>query len=221
MRKKSVCKVDGCDRYVFGHGFCNMHYKRWKKTGNPGQATTIIRTDCPVEGCLKEHVAFGFCGGHYQQYKKYQKVPTKLLKDPSALKPLCPRLFCKKTVLTKGLCGKHYGVMSLYQKYQPGFTWENYDSIWTSQKGRCAVCKTELTWDSKKTHVDHDHKHQKIRGLLCSICNQGLGSFRDDITLLTSAIKYLKKHSNQQHQRSLKVETMSQQKAFAFSILKE
>lgn len=32
MRK--VCSVDGCDSYCVSHGFCNKHYRRWKKYGD-------------------------------------------------------------------------------------------------------------------------------------------------------------------------------------------
>ena len=34
-------------------------------------------------------------------------------------------------------------------------------------------------------------KTNKIRGLLCSNCNRGLGHFKDNIDILKSAIKYL------------------------------
>jgi hypothetical protein len=41
--------------------------------------------------------------------------------------------------------------------------------------------------------VDHDHETNKIRGLLCSRCNTGLGLFFDNISNLENAILYLKK----------------------------
>jgi hypothetical protein len=31
----AVCSVDGCERVVKGHGWCSMHYQRWKKHGDP------------------------------------------------------------------------------------------------------------------------------------------------------------------------------------------
>jgi hypothetical protein len=39
--------------------------------------------------------------------------------------------------------------------------------------------------------VDHDHKTNEIRGILCNHCNRGLGHFRDDPELLEFARIYL------------------------------
>ena len=50
----------------------------------------------------------------------------------------------------------------------------------------CTICGMEA-----KLVVDHDHITGKIRGMLCSHCNRGLGHFRDDPTLLEFAAQYL------------------------------
>lgn len=34
-RPKSICKVDGCNNFVSGHGYCEKHLQRYKKHGNP------------------------------------------------------------------------------------------------------------------------------------------------------------------------------------------
>lgn len=40
--------------------------------------------------------------------------------------------------------------------------------------------------------IDHDHKTNLVRGLLCKLCNSGLGFFRDKPDFLKRAIFYLK-----------------------------
>ena len=32
---RSICSIDGCENYVRGHGFCNRHYLRYKRYGDP------------------------------------------------------------------------------------------------------------------------------------------------------------------------------------------
>jgi hypothetical protein len=54
------------------------------------------------------------------------------------------------------------------------------------QKNRCAICGEEKT-----LCVDHCHKKNVIRGLLCRTCNAGLGDFYDSVKNLKNAIKYL------------------------------
>lgn len=56
----------------------------------------------------------------------------------------------------------------------------------------CKICSVEI----KQFHIDHCHRTNKFRGLLCSNCNSGLGLFNDSIEKLRSAIKYLKNHIN-------------------------
>ena len=40
---------------------------------------------------------------------------------------------------------------------------------------------------------DHDHESGKERGLICGLCNSGLGFFRDSTASRSNAIEYLVK----------------------------
>ena len=55
--------------------------------------------------------------------------------------------------------------------------------------GRCEICGNK-----DRLFIDHIHGTSQIRGLLCSMCNTGLGMFRDNRESLAKAIDYLKEH---------------------------
>jgi hypothetical protein len=71
-----------------------------------------------------------------------------------------------------------------------GLTPEQYAALGKT----CHICGTEK--DTRKGFqlaVDHDHETGKVRGLLCSSCNCGIGYFKHDERLLAAAIEYLKR----------------------------
>lgn len=71
-------------------------------------------------------------------------------------------------------------------------TIEDYNNMLEAQHGACAICKTYAFMGiGKKAHVDHCHKTGKIRGLLCNLCNVGLGAFRDSPEVMMLAANYL------------------------------
>ncbi len=81
-----------------------------------------------------------------------------------------------------------------------GITLEQYEIMLKAQDGKCAICGRSENGRGcrggvKDLAVDHDHKPDgKIRGLLCSPCNQGIGLFKDNPELLEKAIAYLRRH---------------------------
>jgi hypothetical protein len=71
-----------------------------------------------------------------------------------------------------------------------------YDRLFAEQNGKCANCRTDKPGgNGKRFHLDHDHETGRIRGLLCTNCNTGIGQFKDDADLLKAAIEYLAKHN--------------------------
>lgn len=73
----------------------------------------------------------------------------------------------------------------------------SYDRMAKEQDYRCGICGTSrVSPKSSRFHVDHDHITDKVRGLLCSECNTGLGKLGDSIESLELALKYLKKYAD-------------------------
>lgn len=73
-----------------------------------------------------------------------------------------------------------------------GITLSDYNAMLEAQGGVCAICKgTEGMQRDVQMAVDHCHATGKVRGILCSHCNRGLGFFKDNIESLKAAIKYL------------------------------
>jgi hypothetical protein len=78
-------------------------------------------------------------------------------------------------------------------KKRYGLTVEQKQAMIDSQDGKCAICKLDL----ETTHnicVDHCHKTNKVRGILCRKCNLGIGHLNDSIDILKAAQAYLKKY---------------------------
>lgn len=79
-----------------------------------------------------------------------------------------------------------------------GVTSEEFESILISQNFCCAICN-DLLNDSKfslRGQLDHNHDTKKVRGILCGKCNTSIGNFKEDISILESAIAYLRKHND-------------------------
>lgn len=74
-------------------------------------------------------------------------------------------------------------------KFKYNITPEDYANMLEKQNGLCAICELEMS--EKEVCIDHCHKTGKIRGLLHRSCNAALGLFKENISILNSAIKYL------------------------------
>ena len=71
-------------------------------------------------------------------------------------------------------------------------TLQDYDQVRKKQKNKCAICGG-VNGRERRLCIDHNHKTNQLRGLLCDKCNVGLGCFNDDLFLLNKALQYLQK----------------------------
>jgi len=75
-----------------------------------------------------------------------------------------------------------------------GITLKEYQTLLIKQGGVCAICSTDAVGGKYTTfNVDHCHKTNKIRGLLCTQCNLGIGKLGDSFAHLKNATHYLSK----------------------------
>lgn len=78
-------------------------------------------------------------------------------------------------------------------------TLEEVNERYEAQGKRCLICTEFMTQpeigNTKRTlNIDHCHNTNKVRGIICSSCNVGLGNFGDNPGTLYRAYTYLKEH---------------------------
>jgi len=72
-----------------------------------------------------------------------------------------------------------------FEKY--GISKEEFLKMYT---GKCEICGVSVgIYDC---NIDHCHDSNKVRGILCNLCNKGLGQFKDNPDNLEAAARYLK-----------------------------
>ena len=75
-----------------------------------------------------------------------------------------------------------------------GLTEADYDRMFAEQGGVCKLCgKPE---PRRRLAVDHCHRTNVVRGLLCTRCNQYIGKM-DDTQWVANAAAYVKKYEGE------------------------
>lgn len=85
----------------------------------------------------------------------------------------------------------------LNSKRNYGVTKEKLQLMIEKSSNKCEICKI-IFEDTSKINIDHCHKTNSVRGILCSKCNYGIGNFNDNIRILNSAINYLNYYRSQE-----------------------
>jgi hypothetical protein len=108
---------------------------------------------------------------------------------------------CQESFIIKNNYAKAQKYCSIdcqYVHIKYGVCQYKHEDLLISSNYKCSICGKEETNIDKRTNktytlsIDHCHKTNKVRGVLCSNCNTGLGSFKDNISNLNKAIEYLK-----------------------------
>jgi hypothetical protein len=105
---------------------------------------------------------------------------------------------------------EYYAKNEIYRRRQKdlklrkayGITLEQYETWNACNNGLCHICnKAEIAFDKKANRlrmlaVDHDETTGLVRGLLCSVCNRGIGMLRHNINVLKEAVDYINYFNN-------------------------
>lgn len=218
------CSVEGCQRSVRSKGWCNKHYlKYYRKAEDYKQIVFgenlrnhpfyIIWWQRKNDNVLSDewkndlrrfindispkpegnyflvrirNEPFGPNNFKWQEHLKRKEGETR--KDWWARKRAA-RIAANPSMESDRNINRRYGISRA-----------QYDELLKLQNDGCAICgQRETSFDPragtvKKLAVDHCHKTNKIRGLLCWRCNGTIGKLEDDIELLDKMRAYLVKH---------------------------
>jgi len=73
-----------------------------------------------------------------------------------------------------------------------GITLEDYEKMLEEQCGGCKICGKTEEQEGRRLAIDHCHSSGKVRGILCSNCNQAIGLLNDDAEVIEKAAEYIK-----------------------------
>lgn len=202
VRATRECAGPGCSIRVEvaqGLGMCKSHYKQ-HSLGKPLTPLRVATKDlgrpkvCTFPDCDRPHKARGLCKGHNDQVKSAKPLaPLQARRGPG----ICSAEECSRPRFANDLCTRHNA--SRFTRWRSyGLTPKDGATIYESQGGACAICRSAKLIDD--LHIDHDHGccptsrngcGACVRGLLCQPCNIGLGYMRDDPQRLLAAANYL------------------------------
>lgn len=218
---KPACAVEGCGKSIKGLGYCNQHYQLFKRHGKPEKLVKNARSH-PLYIAWFEKKQNKLLCEEWMTFKNFcDAVGSRpegnfVLKRPDATKLYGPdnwqwyeHLKKEEDETNKNWWARKWKdartrnpdveyERNLQRSF--GISLDEYLQKFKKQNGVCAICEepettTGLGGTSRRLAVDHCHKTEGIRELLCSRCNKVLGSVNDNVKLLEKMIAYLKKHN--------------------------
>lgn len=186
---KLVCNLEGCDEKVFNkkRGYCSAHYQKWWKYGDP----LFVRfQERPPPKRLPPTKTCSRC--------KLEKDRTEFPKYYGGRNPERTKSCCKVCANAKKTLRRKVDPITRASKSRQntearkrrnGWSGERFAVLMYAQGGLCLICGDSLY---KLSHRDHSHVTDAPRGLLCGLCNPGIGYFKDSPELLEAAARYIR-----------------------------
>lgn len=178
------CKFDGCGDEKKSLGYCQRHYQRqWRygdpSLGGPPKPRRVPGAICSVRLCDQLQRHLDLCSMHYKRKLRYGDVLPD--KPPSAKRVWGSTGDLKET--------------QRWSRYR--LEGAQYDAILEAQGGVCAGC--HQPFGDSPPCVDHDHSccpgdrscGDCVRGILHRECNTAAGMLGDDPEKLRAIADYL------------------------------
>lgn len=102
-----TCAIEGCPDPASTRGWCNGHYLRWRRYGDPeGGSYRLSRNGvCTVDDCEVPVLARGLCSAHYQRQRIKGDTGAAEIRQ-RAIGP-CSFEGCEQKAEAKTLCASH------------------------------------------------------------------------------------------------------------------
>lgn len=62
-----TCSIENCEKAATSRGWCDKHYRRWKRQGDPTKVR--VAGICGVQGCSRKYKGYGWCWLHLRRWK--------------------------------------------------------------------------------------------------------------------------------------------------------
>ena len=163
----NTCKIEKCGRPHKGHGYCDPHYQRVLKHGDPLASKPIRERITPPDGML----VCSTCG----ETKPYAEMTAAAAVLRKGWKTGECKACKRKRNPQSPDSGRRHWLAKAY-----GITTAQYEGLLREQGGVCGICGRPPR--KNRLHVDHDHDccpdrascGECLRGLLCVSCNSKL-----------------------------------------------
>lgn len=170
------CAFGPCERPAKTKGFCDMHYRRWRRYGMPDPGASDFTKTCKYCNAeFRNPVGKGNCADHCPACRTPEMMAKRNRERTKVWRIANPE---------KARTSMRWGKLS----YVYGVTKADFLRMAEEQENACAICRK-----IKPLVVDHCHKGGAVRALLCRGCNFGVGNFYEDAEAMENAVRYVRR----------------------------
>src|SRR5699024_3361473 len=105
--RSSICKIEGCANKPIARGWCNTHYRRFRRYGDPLKTVRkpVKEMSCTVENYQSNAYSTEMCRPHYEKNRLYGDTNYErvLVRDQA-----CSIEGCENNIHARDLCNMHY-----------------------------------------------------------------------------------------------------------------